>query len=307
VEVAEVGPLVLKYLEDRTRSGHLNRRSLKSYRWTLLDFARSVGFHRDIKAIQQRHVAKWLTERRVSATTTVFYLAAVRSYFHWAITAGHTKVDPTIGYEAPKRPRRLPRAMEHDEVKKILINCATDRERVMVLLMCQEGLRAVEISRLQVGDIDPKERTLRVVGKGGHERILPLSEESLWAIRAYKGSEFTVGPLITSERRGAYAEGVAPQTVSRVVGEAMKRAGVGGCPHRLRHTAASDMLDNGAHIRDVQAALGHASLATTQIYLRLRSGADLRPAMGGRRYWHPEEGTNGAAVPAGVGSDWVQP
>ncbi len=158
----------------------------------------------------------------------------------------------------------------------------------MCLLEVQEGLRAGEVSRLQIGDIDFIGRTARVVGKGGHERLLPISEETWAAVSAYLDEHpATSGPLLRSYRQPWRP--LAPDTISGMVSEWMRVAGIkrrardGISGHALRHTMATDALRNGAHLRDVQHALGHAHLATTEAYLPLVVN-DLRAAMGGRRY-----------------------
>jgi site-specific recombinase XerD len=143
-----------------------------------------------------------------------------------------------------------------------------------------------EVATLQLADLDFIDHTARVVGKGGHERLLPLSEETWTVLERYLDEQpLTAGPLIRSYRTHG---GLRADTISGLVGEWMSAAGIKHRPrdgisaHALRHSAATDMLRSGAHLRDVQAALGHASLSTTQRYLPTVVN-DLRTAMGGRR------------------------
>lgn len=154
--------------------------------------------------------------------------------------------------------------------------------------MVQEGLRRIEVTRLEIGDIDLIGRTIRVTGKGDHERLLPLTREAEEAIRDYlRQYPATTGPLIRSFHNPTL--GVRPNTVSGMVHTAMLMAGVkqasydGVTPHALRHSCATDMLRAGAHVRDVQRALGHQTLATTETYMPLLVN-ELRDAMEGRRY-----------------------
>lgn len=166
---------------------------------------------------------------------------------------------------------------------------ATDgRARLVLLLMLQEGLRRREVAGLTLGDIDMAERTMLVVGKGNHERVLPISSETWAALTAYLAGERIVGgPLIRSAKD--HRSPVQPATIGRLVSALMLAAGVkqrpydGRSGHSCRHTAASDTLKSGAHLRDVQRMLGHIHLTSTEVYLPLIV-QDLREAMGGRRY-----------------------
>jgi len=138
------------------------------------------------------------------------------------------------------------------------------------------------LTELQHGDIDLAERLILIRGKGGHERALPVTTETAKAINAYLAEHPAhVGPLVRSFSRPN--KGIGAQHISVLVSQWLHNADVPATAHALRHTAATDMLRGGAHVRDVQHALGHQSLATTQKYLPWIVG-DLRQAMEGRRY-----------------------
>lgn len=162
------------------------------------------------------------------------------------------------------------------------------RTRLMVLLGCQEGLRCGEIAALETGDLDLPNRTMLITGKGGHQRYLPISDETFEVLTQHLAAlPRGMGPVIRSLKYGAdpYA-GIQPATISALLSRLMHEAGVPASGHALRHTMANDALRSGANIREVQLALGHASLETTQHYLGLSSVKDLRKALGGRRYGH---------------------
>jgi len=149
-------------------------------------------------------------------------------------------------------------------------------------LMVQEGLRCCEVIGLQLGDIDSDDRSMRIVGKGGHHRVLPLTAETWGLLQSYlAGYPATRGTLIRSFSRPR--DPITSKHVSRLVSQWILAAGVNASGHQLRHTCAGDVLRNGGHVRDVQAMLGHASISTTERYLLLIVG-DLRAAMEGRTY-----------------------
>lgn len=198
-------------------------------------------------------------------------LSQLRMFCRWAVLDGHFGQDPTLGVRSPRQPRTIPRGLPAADVAKTLAVVPDSRGRLMCFLAVQEGLRVGEISRAEVGDIDRDEKAMLVRGKGGHQRVLPVSEETLRAVAVYLG-EFPAasGPLIRSFT-DPYRR-IDPGYVSTLVSRWMrtagvkKRAGDGRGAHALRHTMATDLVWSGAHLRDVQAALGHASISTTQMY-----------------------------------------
>jgi site-specific recombinase XerD len=243
-----------------------------------------------IGQLTRAHVLAWLEETTCAPATKRTRLSQLRTFCQWAVEEGLVVRDPTAGVRGPREPRRLPRGVQRRDVNALLEACPESRARLIVLLMVQEGLRRAEVSRLQLGDIDRDERTMLVTGKGGHQRLLPISAETWRAMGSYLAERPAPnGPLIRSfvdDRSG-----ITPTTIGHLVSDLMADAGVkataydGRSGHALRHTMAGDMLKGGAHIRDVQTALGHVSLMVTQRYLPLMVG-DLRDAMGGRAYRH---------------------
>ncbi len=284
--------LVEAYVRERRLRQEITALTARNYRSTLGRLAESFGA-RPVARLGQRDIEKWLESRSGrSAATRRSEFSEVRSFCQWLARRRHVRVDPTAELPAIKVPRRLPRALPADKVAKLLATVPDARAVLMCLLMVQEGLRCGEVSALQVGDIDFNERTARVVGKGQHERFLPLSDETWRALVAYlREHPATSGPLVRSYR--VEWRSLAGDTISGLVSEWMSLAGIkryrrdGVSAHSLRHTSATDMLRSGAHLRDVQHALGHAHLATTETYLPLVVH-DLREAMGGRQYRHPQ-------------------
>lgn len=281
--VRGLGGLALDYVAERARIGQLTGESPRTYRkslWNLVDF---VGADAPPRRLNRRLLERWLAEMDVSPATKRQRLSVVRHFCGWLILRGDLRANPAAAVAGPRQPRQVPpRGLSLEQVGAVFVACPDARAELVICLMVQEGLRCCEVSRLQVGDIDARRRTVLIHGKGGHERVLPVSDET-WEALGHYLAEYpaTAGPLVRSYRRPR--QSLTAHYLSIVVGRIMGEAGVAESAHGLRHTAASDMLEHGAHVRTVQTALGHRSLATTQRYLQWVVG-DLREAMGGRRY-----------------------
>ena len=202
------------------------------------------------------------------------------------------KVDPASMVPMPKVPAQIPKRLTEDEARRLVAAVRHDRRTFLVcLLMLQEGLRRIEVSRLDVEDIDFAERSMTIRGKGGgggFTDALPITEETWRALTAYLAEEcHTSGPLIRNRVRKHGR--TSPSTVSELVRQGMRDAGVKKpgdslrTPHSTRHTAAHGVLDQTGDIRMVQKVLRHRSVRSSEVYLRGYVD-DLRPAIEGRRY-----------------------
>lgn len=286
--LARLGDLALRYVAERTLRGEFRGNTPTSVRGILVSFARSAGWDLPPSRLRQRHVERWLERGGQAPSTVRTRLSVVRRFLAWLVEIGQLRSNPAQGVRGPRRPRQVPRGLRRDQISKLLQACPDARARLIVLLMCQEGLRCREVAAIEVGDIDGDDRLVLVRGKGDRQRVLPISDESWRSLVAYlEEYPATAGPLVRSYNRPT--AGLTPTYVSERVSAWLSAAGVkvaardGRSAHALRHTAATDMLRAGAHVRDVQHALGHSELSTTQRYLPWLVG-DLRKAMGGRSY-----------------------
>lgn len=281
--------LIHTYIDGRYQRDEIVHLTALTLRSNLGLFARTIG-DPDVSELCRAHIEDWLGSVDLAPSTKRTRLSQVRNFAHWAIAHGHMTVDPTIGVRGPRQPRLVPRGMTAAEVTRLLSASPDERCTLVVLLMVQEGLRRCEVATLGMGDIDFGEQLMLITGKGGHQRVLPLSSETWAALTAYlRESPAVAGPVIRNRSDGRSP--VSPVTIGRMMSALMSQCGVktraydGRSGHALRHTAASDMARSGAHLRDVQAALGHLSIVSTQRYLPWLVG-DLRTAMGGRSYRH---------------------
>lgn len=282
-------PHVNKYVRERYTRGEIGPHRRRSLDLHLRELAELHG-HRPLNQFSRATIHRWLEHaQRLAPSSRRTAFGSIRGFCRWLHIEGHTPTDACQGVRAPRLPRSVPRAMDHDDIAALIAAVPDNRGRLIVALMVQMGLRRAEVARLGTGDVDRRAKTLLVVGKGGHQRMLPLPQTVLTRLAAYLAETGDhPGPLIRSET--CPWKGLTPQTVGRLVAGWMVEAGVktrpydGVSPHALRHTAASDVLDGCGDLRVVQEMLGHASLQSTSIYLRRARLGTMRDAMEGRHY-----------------------
>lgn len=221
-----------------------------------------------IDRLQLRRYLAYLGTRQLARASIARKAAALRCYFSWQVRQGHLDSDPARSLRAPSGGGRLPRVLSSGEVTSLLdvpTGTPVDRRDVAVLeLLYAAGLRVSELCGLDRGDIDLRRRTVTVLGKGSKQRRVPIHNAAVDALAAWfdGGRDDMDGPSEAAfvNRRGAR---LGPRDVRRILD---RRSASPTHPHALRHTYATHLLDGGADLRVVQELLGHASLATTQVY-----------------------------------------
>lgn len=269
--------------EDLDRS----RETVRAYRRDLLDLClfleRAGGGRRPPgpRQVKAGHLRAWVGDmhrRGLSATTIARRLSAVRSLFRWLARRGEVSANPAEELANPKRAERLPDRLDVEDVAAVLEapeagTAAGRRDRALLELLYGAGLRVSELVGLDVDDLHLRERTVRVLGKGRKERIVPFGRRAAAALRAYLAAS---APL--RERSGSAAlflnmrgGRLTDRSVRRILDRAVRRAALarGVHPHALRHSFATHMLESGMDLRAIQELLGHARLSTTQRYTKL--------------------------------------
>jgi integrase/recombinase XerC len=277
---------------ERNVSPHTRRAYLSDVR----QFADSVGTASGPDTVRVDDVRAFLADRHRSqaATTLGRKLAALRSFFRFLVREGQREADPSIGIPAPRAARRLPNPLAVDDCHLLAEALAEDpragadpavgariragrgalRDRALVELLYGAGIRVGELVALDVRDIDLHRGDVRVWGKGGKERVVPLPAAARNALREYldqrRRPDVLSEPLFTSLRskQGEMPRRLDPRDVRRILRMRAERAGLVDRvhPHRLRHSYATHLLDMGTDLRAIQELLGHASLSTTQKY-----------------------------------------
>jgi len=266
---------------ERGRSMHTARAYLGDVR-SLLEFAASRGVS-DPAELDLRLLRSWLaslTRSGRARSTVARRAAAARTFCAWATRCGRMPADPSLRLVSPRRDGTLPgvlRAQEAAELLAVAAVAADDgdplrlRDRAALELLYASGIRVGELVALDVDDVDLERRTVRVLGKGGKERVVPFGVPAATAVSAWLGegrprlAHAASGPALLLGRRGRRADQrQIREAVHRLVAHVPSADDVG--PHGLRHSAATHLLEGGADLRAVQEILGHATLATTQIY-----------------------------------------
>ena len=236
-----------------------------------------------IGELDREHVeAWWQTQATVAASTARIRHSHISCFLSWCRQVGVLAGDPLAGIPRPREPRRSPVTLSDDEVAALLAAVPDLRGDVVVKLMLWLGLRCVDVSRLEVGDVDFGAGMLRVTGKGGHVDVLPLPRVVATAIRRYlRAYPASSGPLVRAY--DAPVRALTAQRLSELVGSWLRSSGVKRCrldgrgAHSLRRTCATELLGRGANVRQVQAVMRHESLRSTEHYLRRADAEELRP------------------------------
>jgi len=289
--------VVVEYLGSLQTEQGASRNTLAAYRRDLLDFSDFLRTQRralpetgpdDIVDYLER-----LRKRGLRPSSVARRISALRGFYRHLLREGDLARDPTEHVELPRRGRSLPRALSR-EVATAVVEAPDAgrprgvRDRTILELLYATGMRASECLDVKLEDVNLTAGYLVCTGKGRKQRLVPVGAEAVQWVRRYLRE---VRPLWT-RRRDSGRLFVNPrggplsrQSLWAIVRQAAARAGVRGrvSPHMLRHSFASHLLEGGADLRSVQAMLGHADIATTQIYTHLPSAALTRMY----RQFHP--------------------
>jgi integrase/recombinase XerD len=259
--------------------------TVSAYRRDLAQFAETAGSHwrRDPEPVRDFVNALRRDGRRPS--TQARKVAAIRSFYGFALREGLAERDVAALLDAPRPGSYLPEVLDPDEVVRILDAPSPDepvgiRDRAILELLYACGLRVSELTGLDTDRLDLPGLQVRVIGKGNRERRVPMGEEARERLHRYLSGPrlaWTAGrlsPAVFVSQRG---DRLARESVWRLVRHWAEAAGVPGrvSPHTFRHSFATHLLEGGADLRVVQTLLGHASISTTQLYTHL-TGERLR-------------------------------
>ena len=218
-----------------------------------------------------------LHERGATSRTVARRIASLRRFYVWAMRQNMSSMNPTDSIHTPKTKGRLPRPLDETTVVDLITTVDDDapewkqkRDRAVLEILYGSGLRVSELCSLTLQSVSSDVASLRVVGKGSKERLVPLSQPASQAIREWMQIRNEVAAEVSDSSLMLSARGkpLSRRDVARLLDEACERAGVvgGTHPHALRHSFATHLMDNGADTRSIQELLGHSDAATTQRY-----------------------------------------
>ncbi len=236
----------------------------------------AVGDWRELTPAQARAFLADLHRRGLSGRTIQRALSAARSFYRYLLREGFTKTSPIAGLAPPRSQRRLPATLSSDEAVKLVQVAGEDglaaRDRALLELLYSSGLRLSEVTALNLNDLDLSGGLVRVTGKGGKTRIVPVGSHACAALRRWfslRGRLASPGEqAVFVNRRGGR---LGARSVQLRLRHWAQRQGIGRPvhPHVLRHSFATHLLESGGDLRAVQELLGHANISTTQIYTHL--------------------------------------
>jgi integrase/recombinase XerD len=292
VEVVEVGAMMEKqiqeFLDHLVAEKGSSENTVAAYRNDLQQFYAFMsqpeqlgadGEWGDVQRDQLINYILYLKERRYASATVARKVAALKSFFHFLLRTGAISEDPSEDLDSPKVKKQLPQTLSPDEVDRLLALPSDSgrtpkalRDTALLELLYATGMRVSEIAQLTVEDVDLEGGTVRCVGKGSKERVMPLYPKAVEAVSDYldHGRSALLGD--NPEERTLFlnprGERLTRQGLWLIIKGYARELDLDDqvTPHTLRHSFATHMLNGGAGLREVQRLLGHANISTTQIY-----------------------------------------
>lgn len=231
------------------------------------------AFGKTVQQVDKMIVRRYLaaqTALKKSKKTLSRRLSALKSFFDYLVRSGLITLNPADAISFPKLEKTLPKAMEIDDIFRLLDTMKRDswmdrRNLAMFETFYSTGMRIGELHMLNIQDIDYNAGLIRVLGKGNKTRIIPVGKSALDAIQTYRADlKKNYSAVFLNKNFGRLGR----RSIRRILDKVVLECGLGLkiSPHTLRHTFATHMLDSGADLRGIQEILGHASLSTTQAY-----------------------------------------
>jgi len=275
--------LIESFLDMMSAERGASANTIAAYRRDLLDFAGRADMKRASRDDVRKYLAG-LTKAAIAASSQARKLSALRQFFGFLYTENIRKDDPTSAIDAPKRARSLPKIITRDDVDA-LIDAAREQEGpdglrllCMVEMLYAAGLRVSELAGLPLASVRGKDGFIIVRGKGRKERLAPLNPSARDAIKAYLNERDSFLPKGTQSKFLFPSRSTEGYLTRRRIHQMLKELALKAkldpeklSPHVLRHAFATHLVEGGADLRSVQTLLGHADIATTQIYTHVAS------------------------------------
>lgn len=236
--------------------------------------------NKDLISLKKEDIKDFLDNVEATARTKAHYLTVFNSFYKYLVFMDKIKSNPCDGIKAPKLEKKLPTYLTNEEIAKLfnirLTKPVDYRNKAILEVMYATGARISEVINLELNQIDFEECIIRVVGKGKKERIIPLDDVAIDALDNYINN---YRPFLIKNETCNYVflnkngEKISRQMIFKILKNLANKAGITKeiSPHTLRHSFASNLLNNGADLRVIQELLGHENLETTEIYSHLQN------------------------------------
>lgn len=253
----------------------LSKNTVLAYRNDITEFIDFCG-EEDINVITRLHISAFIMQLRddnIKPSSISRKMSALKSFYRWACANGYSKTNPISTFEHAKLPQHLPKVLTASEVDTLLSADLNIIERTVLELLYSCGFRVSELCNLKINNINMNNKSILCTGKGSKERLVPFGSQAFDILtKYYKERELLIAKYgIKTDKLLLTENGrlMTRQDVYRIIHKLGKSINKDISPHTLRHTYATQLLENGADLRVVQELLGHSDVSTTQLYTHI--------------------------------------
>lgn len=271
--------LISEYLNWLEVERGLSRNTIDAYKNDLIgffDYFQNIENLDEIKRNNFSEYTMFLASNNISASSITRKIASIKGFFKYVSANREIKANPALAINSPKLPKRLPKVITFEEIKKLLNNRLTVKEKAVFELLYATGLRVSELVNLEIKNVDFKNNLIKTTGKGSKERFVPVGKKAKAALNEYlKQRELILKTKFGSNHKenaifiNDNGKKITRQWVYNFIKKQGETIHKQISPHTIRHSFATHLLENGADLRAVQELLGHSSVVTTQLYTHI--------------------------------------
>lgn len=271
--------LISEYLNWLEVERGLSRNTIDAYKNDLIGFFDYFQNIENLDKIKRNNFSEYtmfLASNNISASSITRKIASIKGFFKYVSANREIKANPALAINSPKLPKRLPKVITFEEIKKLLNNRLTVKEKAVFELLYATGLRVSELVNLEIKNVDFKNNLIKTTGKGSKERFVPVGKKAKAALNEYLkqrelilktkfGSNYKENAIFINDN----GKKITRQWVYNFIKKQGETIHKQISPHTIRHSFATHLLENGADLRAVQELLGHSSVVTTQLYTHI--------------------------------------
>ncbi len=269
---------IAEYIEYLEIERGLSPNTIMAYRsdlYSLSDFLteNQIEVYSDIQRIHLNMYIKSLYDKKYTPRSITREIASIKGFFKWLSINDYIEHNPALAIEQPKLPKRLPKVLSMKEISDLLQSSMSPLDSSVLELLYAAGLRVSELADILLANIDLNSKYIRCIGKGSKERIVPIGNKAISALKIYlKDRDYIVKKYSLTTKYLFIKENgkkLSRQDVYVFINSIGKNINKDISPHTIRHSFATHLLENGADLRVVQELLGHSDVSTTQLYTHI--------------------------------------